>query len=277
MQRDPFLIRVYEPSEIRVAHVRSEETSEHAAKNEVDLALDGPEEMEVDKMESSVAGPENEPIPSHVSRGSDGHFHVKFTPRQPGPHLVDVRYEGYSVDGAPFTVNVLGKGKPVVNLHRDQNFNTTSEADITVKLPPGYTAGQLTASVIDPSNESLRTVVVQGEANLFHVRFVPIRGGPHTVNLKYGGVPLENSPFIVDVEDTDEADGNNKCVASGGGLTEGENPLRFLTATTFCCFGSDSQLSLNISVPEIYLIERLIRRFSVNCQTLSRRGAEVHI
>ena len=224
MQNSPFLIKVGEPGKIRVAHVRSEELyAERVVKNEVDLALDSAEGMEIEQLGATVTGPDDEFVSSHISSGADNRFHVKFTPHRPGPYVVDVRYAGETVEGGPFTVNVQEQGRSVVKLNDAQTFNTTSEADIAVQLPAGSTADQLTATVSDPHNESLRTTVVkEKDSDLFHVRFVPIRGGPHRVDVRYAGVPLDNSPFTVNVKETDAVDGHTKCVAMGDGLSEGE-------------------------------------------------------
>ena len=85
----PFLIRVGDPGKVQVAHVRSEELfAERVIKNEVDLAVESPYDMDDDQLTAKVTSPDLENVPCIVTRGTDNRHHVKFTPHKPGPYKV---------------------------------------------------------------------------------------------------------------------------------------------------------------------------------------------
>ena len=85
----PFLIKVGDPGKVQVAHVRSEELfAERVIKNEVDLAVESPYDMNDKDFSATVTSPDGENVPCHVSKGTDNRHHVKFTPHKPGPYKV---------------------------------------------------------------------------------------------------------------------------------------------------------------------------------------------
>ena len=89
MASSPFLIRVGDPGKVQVAHVRSEELiAERVIKNEVDLAVETPYDMNDDEFSAKVTSPDLENVPCQVTRGADNRHHVKFTPHKPGPYKV---------------------------------------------------------------------------------------------------------------------------------------------------------------------------------------------
>ena len=92
MASSPFLIKVGDPGKVEVAHVRSEELfAERVIKNEVDLAVESPYDMNDDEFSANVTSPDGENVPCHVSKGTDNRHHVKFTPHKPGPYKVSRR------------------------------------------------------------------------------------------------------------------------------------------------------------------------------------------
>lgn len=218
----PFLVRVGDPGKVQVAHVRSEELfAERVIKNEVDLAVEGSSDMNYDEFTAKVTSPDGEPVPCVVTKGTDDRVHVKFTPHKAGPYKVDVYYRGDPVQGSPFTVNVTdeNQGVQVVNFNQDDRFLENREADIPIMIPEGASSTYLTCRVTDPENQILHhELVYDPQSNLYHIRFVPIRPGRHRVDVEYNGVPVDGSPFILNIEGNE---GHKKVFASGAGLKGG--------------------------------------------------------
>lgn len=95
MASSPFLIKVGDPGKVQVAHVRSEELfAERVIKNEVDLAVESPYDMNDQDFSATVTSPDGENVPCHVSKGTDNRHHVKFTPHKPGPYKVKHKFHG---------------------------------------------------------------------------------------------------------------------------------------------------------------------------------------
>ena len=134
---------------------------------------------------------------------------------------VDVYYRGDPVQGSPFTVNVTdeNQGVQVVNFNQDDRFLENREADIPIMIPEGASSTYLTCRVTDPENQILHhELVYDPQSNLYHIRFVPIRPGRHRVDVEYNGVPVDGSPFILNIEGNE---GHKKVFASGAGLKGG--------------------------------------------------------
>ena len=136
---------------------------------------------------------------------------------------VDVRYGGEPVQGSPFTVNVTDQvhGAQVVNFNQaDHRFFENREANIPIKIAEGSSADYLKCRVTDPEMELLHNELsYDPTTNLYHVRFVPLRPGRHRVDVEYDGVPVEGSPFMLNIEGSE---GHKKVFASGDGLKGGE-------------------------------------------------------
>lgn len=91
----PFVVRVGDPGKVQVAHVRSEELfAERVIKNEVDLAVEGSNDMNYDDFTAQVTSPDGENVPCIVNKGTDDRVHVKFTPHKPGPYKVKAGVTG---------------------------------------------------------------------------------------------------------------------------------------------------------------------------------------
>ena len=134
---------------------------------------------------------------------------------------MDVRYRGEPAQGSPFTVNVTdqGQGGPVVNFNESDRFFENREADIPIMIPEGSSADYLKCRVTDPEMELLDYELTYDRgSNLYHVRFVPKRPGRHRVDVEYDGVPVDGSPFMMNIEGTE---GHKKVFASGDGIKGG--------------------------------------------------------
>lgn len=135
---------------------------------------------------------------------------------------VDVFYRGEPVHGSPFTVNVTDQthGVQVVNFDQAERFFENREADIPIMIPEGASSNYLTCRVTDPEMQILpHELIYDRQSNLHHIRFVPIRPGRHKVEVEYDGVPVEGSPFILNIEGNE---GHKKVFASGDGLKGGK-------------------------------------------------------
>ena len=135
---------------------------------------------------------------------------------------MDVRYGCDPVQGSPFTVNVTDEanGAAVVNFNQSDRFFENHEANIPIMIPEGSSPDYLKCRVTDPNMELLEYELAYDRAtNLHHVRFVPLRPGRHRVDVEYNNVPVEGSPFMLNIEGTE---GHKKCFASGDGLKGGE-------------------------------------------------------
>ncbi|XP_014668916.1 PREDICTED: filamin-A-like [Priapulus caudatus] len=145
-----------------------------------------------------ITSPSKQAVPHHTSRPTAGKIHVEFTPREVGEHAVVVRYGGHIVPGSPFVckaydvqmVKVSDVGYATVGqqsfFHIDASRAGTGNLEIVISC----------ADVKIPN-------YVQNEGNArFRVSFKPVERKPHSVNVRFNGVPVPGSPFRCDVIDS---------------------------------------------------------------------------
>lgn len=71
--------------------------------------------------------------------------------------------------------------------------------DFTV-FTKGAGEGKVTVKVIDPrGGEDVDVIIEPQENNEYLVEYQPVNAGKHTIKVMYGGQPIQQSPFHVNV------------------------------------------------------------------------------
>ncbi|XP_043237014.1 filamin-A-like isoform X4 [Amphibalanus amphitrite] len=187
--------------------------------------LNSPTDMVVDaravpgskdgKVTCPVTGPSGAPCPSHVEPVGDGTFKATYTPTEPGPHKIDLAYDGAPVPGAPFTVNAKpgcdprkvtadgpGLKRGIVNKSNTFKINTR-----------GAGTGGLGLAIEGPSEAKMSCV--DNKDGSCTVEYVPTEPGEYDVNVRYADQHIPGSPFKVPVDCEVDAD---NVVAYGPGV-----------------------------------------------------------
>ncbi|XP_078730303.1 filamin-C-like isoform X1 [Lampetra fluviatilis] len=133
----------------------------------------------------------------------DGTCSASYLPTMPGEYLVNILFADKHIPGSPFKAAV----KPSVDASKVRASGPGLERGLV-----GQTAAfQVDCSEAGPAElevtvtpekagPALAVQVKETEDDKYDVSFVPLRAGPHTVQLTYGGQPVPKFPARIPVE-----------------------------------------------------------------------------
>ena len=154
-----------------------------------------------------------------ITKEGDDKYHVEYTPRQAGPHSVEVTYSGLHIKDSPFRVQVRADRPDAKKCHAEGpgieetgvEINSETWFDVHTK---GAGKGELSVNVKGPHG-TVDAICTNKEKGLDHFTYKPTESGEYVVTVKYGGEHIPGSRFKVNVEPPTDA---SKCTASGPGL-----------------------------------------------------------
>ncbi|XP_017783791.1 PREDICTED: filamin-A-like isoform X1 [Nicrophorus vespilloides] len=129
-------------------------------------------------------------------------FKAAFTPHQALPHRVDIRFNGETVPGSPWHVNIMSTSNLSV-LGESTRLVPANTAAVFEIITSGNTApDDLSVHVISPSKRAVQARVLPGNrSGVQSVEFVPTEVGTHIVEVHVNGEKLPSGPLIAKVYD----------------------------------------------------------------------------
>ncbi|GIY01877.1 filamin-A [Caerostris darwini] len=159
------------------------------------------QEKDARNLNASIVAPSGLEEPCFLKTLPNGHLGISFTPREAGPHLVNVKRTGNHIQGSPFTINVLDqeigdatKVKVIGDAIREGKTHVANEFKIDTK-EAGF--GGLSLSVEGPSKADIQCK--DNEDGTLSVSYKPTEPGYYIVNLKFADHHVPGSPFTVKV------------------------------------------------------------------------------
>ncbi|GFR00533.1 filamin-A [Trichonephila clavata] len=159
------------------------------------------QEKDARNLNASIVAPSGLEEPCFLKTLPNGHLGISFTPREAGPHLVNVKRTGNHIQGSPFTINVLDqeigdatKVKVIGDAIREGKTHVPNEFKIDTK-EAGF--GGLSLSVEGPSKADIQCK--DNEDGTLTVSYKPTEPGYYIVNLKFADHHVPGSPFTVKV------------------------------------------------------------------------------
>nr|XP_039265539.1 filamin-C-like isoform X3 [Styela clava] len=169
-------------------------------------------------LDVAMVGPDKRPVPVRV-RNSPDESKCTFTPKEEGPHRLDVTYDGEPVPGSPFVVEALkpadaGKVKAygpglkhgIVDQPAQFTIDTTEAGN-----------GALGLTVEGPSKSKIECVD-NGDGTC-SVSYLPLEAGDYKINVLFAEEHIPGSPFKAEIE---PAFDSSKVRAKGKGLENGK-------------------------------------------------------
>ncbi|XP_059161846.1 filamin-A-like isoform X3 [Physella acuta] len=149
---------------------------------------------------------------------SDGQYILRITPTEAEKHVLQIRYDGIQVPGSPFIlrvgdppdpsrVRVFGPG--IEDGHID-NFQSRFLVDTH-----GAGAGQLAVKIRGPRG-GFRVDMRRETINerIINCRYDPSEAGEYAIHVRWSGVHVPGSPFVVKIVETREQ--LNRLIAERG-------------------------------------------------------------
>ncbi|XP_066267434.1 filamin-A-like isoform X2 [Branchiostoma lanceolatum] len=147
-------------------------------------------------------------VPHEVDSKGDQHK-VIYTPRDAGPHTVDIVYFGKHVNGSPFYPNISAPGNvQILGKHGEmvadrRKLPLTVDKTCNVELDASTAGpGTFKSVVRGPSGEIQSSVTDIGN-DRHNLKFTPLEKGNHDISVLYAGRDIKHSPFRADVQEPD--------------------------------------------------------------------------
>ncbi|XP_078614622.1 filamin-A-like isoform X4 [Branchiostoma floridae x Branchiostoma japonicum] len=133
----------------------------------------------------------NGTVPSHLDSHGTTH-NLMFAPRTAQPHELDVKFNGQTVPGSPFTCHVVDQGAITVLGDGLGRVPVDQPANFTVDATRAGDA-ELKVDVLGPSRRRV-PCSISGRGK-YDVEYVPTEVGPHTIDVTFAGDTIPGSPF----------------------------------------------------------------------------------
>ena len=145
-----------------------------------------------------------------------GNYTIHLYPKMIGESKIDVHFDNVSLLKTPHTVSVCDASKCTVSSAAlESGLAKCNEAfDVTVQMKEAG-KGTLQVNFILPGRNKTRKTQICDKNGTYNFPLTSYEAGKHFVEILYGGVHIEKSPFTVKV--SSDAD---QFVAKGGGLME---------------------------------------------------------
>ncbi|XP_075690052.1 filamin-B isoform X2 [Rhinoderma darwinii] len=147
---------------------------------------------------------------------------VEYVPKVTGVHKVTVLFAGQHISKSPFEVNVeKAQGDASKVTAKGPGLEATGNIANKPTYFDIYTAGagvgDIGVEVIDPQGRNNTVeIVLEDKGNcVYRCTYKPMKAGPHSININFGGEAIPKCPYLVNVG---EACNPNACRASGRGL-----------------------------------------------------------
>ncbi|XP_052737340.1 filamin-A [Bicyclus anynana] len=190
----PFHLKVYDVTAIRVKDV-THGTVGKPVTFLVETMAAGPGNLEV-----TVNGGR---VPTAAAAQGAHTYAISFTPRDPRPHTVELRFNGDHVPGSPFVCHVSAPAR-VIGAGSGESPDKVSVGDAYT-----FSVDSPTSPHVEVLGPARRPVAVQVSAEetvgenepskRYTISFVPVDVGDHSIEVRAGamGGHVEGSPFLV--------------------------------------------------------------------------------
>ena len=166
----------------------------------------GPGELEVE-----VNSPSGSYVPVETKETSPLNFDVWFTPNEPGPHNISVRWGGNHVANSPFTTQITDPKKCSASGAGLNMAKIDTPASFAVKTDKAG-LGDLELKVTAPNGDSIPIDSKEEGRGNFTCTWVPKVEGLHKIDILYSGAPISGSPFTAECLAPADA---SKCTVLG--------------------------------------------------------------
>ncbi|CAF2157131.1 unnamed protein product [Rotaria magnacalcarata] len=156
--------------------------------------------------------------PASIRPRGEGIYVAEFTPQAEGPHRIDINWSDKPIPQSPFNIQVLPLFEPNKIIVDGPGIRNGIPASLeTYFRIDTRDAGFEQPDILIKNPEGLLTTskVINNADGTYKVIYKPNDVGRYLINVNYGGIPVNNSPFNVKVEPTGDP---TKCHISGNGI-----------------------------------------------------------
>jgi len=149
----------------------------------------------------------NGQVPTSAQAQGNHTYAISFVPKEPKPHVVELKFNGENVPGSPFRCAVVDAAK--VNLSGDGLDKVAVGEQATFFIEGQFDMGDPEVKITAPNKKVLASSIrFIGEGH-FAVDYNPLLVGDHQVEVKMGDVQVQGSPFTIKAYDVSKVSVSN--------------------------------------------------------------------
>lgn len=145
-----------------------------------------------------ISGPQGNAVPVRCYQTKTGKLQAEFTPRDNGPHKIEVLHQSKPLPGSPFNSQAFDPDYVKILNIPTQQGNVKEKITFNVSTINSG-AADLEVQAINPLNQQLAVEKIEIEPGIYQVSFLPSMTGMYQVTVLYGGVPVKGSPLALGV------------------------------------------------------------------------------
>ncbi|KAK3094677.1 hypothetical protein FSP39_004809 [Pinctada imbricata] len=213
----PHVVKVYDSTKVRVITGGNKGFHNVPVEMILDVGQCGEGQIEVVVTNNEVT------IPSQAEQHGEGRILVSFLPKEGGVYCVNVTFNGESIIGSPFYMDVTGPttAKMITeSMVTKETSVVTRSQQMTLGAQTGnYIVDQqqwiwleafgsdildltdLELLILAPDGTRIPARILSQSDGNFKVEWTPSKPGRHRVEVQYAGRAVDGSPFYVDVFD----------------------------------------------------------------------------
>lgn len=186
------------PAQLAVpkAHARGECLKQAPVRMDSAFDLEGFDGVEPQVL---VTSPTGDNVPAHVFVRDDS-YAASFRPQVVGRHLISVTVNDQHINGSPFSCNVFDVGRVSISGLEQHGGPCPIGAPVTFSVDAAGAGEGTLELVVSTASSTVKAEVVACARGLYDVTFVPQTNEAHFVNITFNDVPVDGSPFRVEVQ-----------------------------------------------------------------------------
>lgn len=161
----------------------------------------------------AVEGPSKAEIQCRDNK--NGTCDVVYYPTVPGDYTITVKFSDKHIVGSPFTAKI----KDADNMYKRNQVMYGNQSDISLKVIEGD-VNDLHAVIRSPSGHEEPCLLKKLSNGSLGISFTPREVGEHIVSVHRDGKHIKNSPFRIEVRQSEIGDAS-RVKLYGSGLAEG--------------------------------------------------------
>ncbi|XP_055852874.1 filamin-A isoform X2 [Episyrphus balteatus] len=148
-----------------------------------------------------VTSPSGDNVACQISHRGDT-YKASFRPMAVGRHLISVTANDQHINGSPFSCNVFDVSRVTISGLEQHEGPSPLGIPVTFSVDAAGAGEGTLELVVSTDTSTVKAEVVACARGLYDVTFIPQSSEPHYVNITFNDVPVDGSPFHVDIQQT---------------------------------------------------------------------------
>lgn len=148
-----------------------------------------------------VTSPSGDNVACQISHRGDT-YKASFRPMVVGRHLISVTANDQHINGSPFSCNVFDVSRVTISGLEQHEGPSPLGIPVTFSVDAAGAGEGTLELVVSTDTSTVKAEVVACARGLYDVTFIPQSSEPHYVNITFNDVPVDGSPFHVDIQQT---------------------------------------------------------------------------